>query len=88
MPRIKKLSLEQTKAIPESPEKGVYFSQLYGVSRVTISRIRNNHIYADPDPLELGSPVLDSHGRVVNVVPSVDDIADTTPEVETRAFSD
>lgn len=84
MARIKKLTMEQANRIRNSPEKAEYLAQLYGVSRVTISRIKNNHIYTNPDPLELGSPILDQHGRVVAVVPSVDDITDTVPEVEAR----
>ena len=65
MGRQRKLTMEQATAIRESREKGEYLAQLYGISTVLVSRIRNNHEYVNPDPLELGNPLLDAHGRIM-----------------------
>lgn len=57
--------MEQANAIRGSREKGEYLAQLYGISTILVSRIRNNHEYVNPDPLELGNPMLDDHGRII-----------------------
>lgn len=57
--------MDQANAIRGSREKGEYLAQLYGISTILVSRIRNNHEYVNPDPLELGNPMLDDHGRII-----------------------
>jgi DNA invertase Pin-like site-specific DNA recombinase len=62
--------IEQIRNLYNSGTPVLELSKSYGVSKILIYRVINKTGAYRDNPLNLGNPVLDAHGMVVNVTPT------------------
>lgn len=80
MGRHAALTPEQVGMIRNSTARYVDLADTFGVSKLTIVKVRNfQGVYA-AKAVKLGTPILDAHGQTIGVTPHNETVAEILPD--------